>query len=287
MTASAAPPAVLVTFGDGDLRYRRAAARLVREAHSLDLYKQVVALDLTWLRRSDPEISRLVHHWIDYGNLRGVGYWAWKSSAMLWAAREFPGCLVHYLDAGHTIESNARARSNLHDWLVEAQDEGELAWSIPGCSEVAWNKIELRRLLDPSDRFGETDQVEAGFVVLRSDRVGPYASELRRLCLHDQGFLISDEILEQQDRRFVAHRNDQSLHSLLWKLHARHYRESQTLATCVSGVEAARHASGFPRSGDGMTKLLTSLEFLSGRVEKALRITHGQIRPRLRDARGD
>lgn len=278
MSIRRAPKAVLVTFGDGDLRYRRAAGRLSREARALDVYDRIVQLDLRWLLHADPAIHELARGWISRGVVRGCGYWAWKSSLLRWAHDEFPGHLVHYLDAGHTIEASARARESIGAWLEEAAQTGGLTWQIADHPEIAWTKAEARRALDPLGRFDSTDQLESGFIMLRADRIAEHAQLLREWMLHDDGFLLTDEVREPQDPHFRAHRHDQSVHSLLWKANRWHFRATQTQASSETGVVAARHLSGISGPFSPGARAVMSIERYLGKAQKAIIIGRGKFR---------
>ena len=260
---------VLITFGDGDLRYKRAAKRLAHEAGSTGLYKEIFNFDLKWLSRNDTELFHFAERCLRQGDLIGMGYWVWKSAAINWAARNFPNHLIHYLDAGHVILPGKTSIDILRQWLEEAQEMETLAWNLPGYPEISWTKRELVELLDPNHLHVKTPQVEAGFLIMKSEAAIHFSNQLRSTFLLDDGKYLKGDIWLHQEPEFVSHRYDQSVHSLLWKINGYNSRASETFPprNCNS-VIAARHASGFPWSSEG-SSIFQQIEFFVGKIQKA------------------
>ena len=271
------PPSVFLTFGDGDFRYKRASKRLLNEALSTGLYEKGFALNLEWLRAEDQEIFALADRWMKRGDFRGIGYWAWKASALMWASQSFPKHLIHYMDAGHVILPGARTNSILASWLSEAHENKGLAWSLINHREVQWTKKEVLDHLDPQKEWLFSDQIEAAFIAVRSNVALELSSELRSLFLQNDGFLLSDEVKVKQYAEFRSHRHDQSIFSLLWKSLQLGHRPSATWPPTVESVVlAARHASGFawtPNKRD----LLQGCEFHLGKIQKGSMITRRKV----------
>lgn len=263
------PGSVLITFGDGDLRYKRAARRLCKEAKSLGIYRHAIPLDLAWLRNADPEVYAFVRRCLDQGVRRGVGFWLWKYSAILWASREFPGYLVHYLDAGHSVTSDWRARSWIGTALREASDSGAAATRLADNLEFQWTKREVFDRLDPARIFSATNQIDASTVILGGAFTKQVAEEIRALGLEKSGILINDDLWLPQGPGFIEHRHDQSLLSLYWK--SRGLPETSSSDIIRQAFLHDRRISGFSGRTPNVLRPLVEVEFYAGKAEKALR----------------
>lgn len=264
-------PTVFVTFGDGDFRYRRAASRLVAEAESTGTYTSCHNLDLAWLRQEDSEVCNLVCQWLEKGDIKGIGYWIWKSSILIWAAKNYPKHMIHYMDAGHVILDRPDVPLQIKKWIDESFTLNGLAWQLDAHLEIEWTKKETLIRLDPDQRFWRTLQIEGGFIILSSSEALNFGKALREIELERSGFYVLNVSGEPQFQEFKAHRHDQSIHSLLWKEHGYHFRTTETShpGKCTA-VVAARHASGFAWKPGRRRNTLQLLEFYLGKTHKFL-----------------
>jgi hypothetical protein len=214
--------------------------------------------------------------WLRTGNLKGIGYWTWKSVIIRETARKFPKSLIHYVDAGHVFLSSSSTRKKLHGWFAEAFDLGGLAWSLPGHQEIEWTKRETLFRLDPQLKLKCTDQIEGGFVLIPSGTALEFSNELRQIHLEQDGFFLTDEQFEAPFLEFKSHRHDQSIHSLVWKSMGLHSRETETSppGPCDTML-AARHASGYPYS-EKKQPIKQKMEFFLGKLHKAFLIFYGR-----------
>jgi hypothetical protein len=277
-----APPSILVTFGDGDLRYKRAAVRLVEEATSIGLYERTFRFDLQDVKSIDPENYARIHSWLSIGDVKGIGYWTWKRPIIQFIAQQYPSHLIHYLDAGHVVLQDSVAFSRIRQWLIEAKDEGGLAWSLQQHLEIEWTKRETLELLDSTSHWRYTPQIEGGFVLLPGRTALEYCAELKKIHKIKDGFHLTGETQLSAYPEFKAHRHDQSIHSLLWKNLGLHSRSTETSfpGNCRAMI-AARHASGFSWGGSDQL-LLRKIEFYAGKIEKGLKIIKGRSLQRAR-----
>ena len=262
-------PVVFLTFADGDIRYSRAATRLTAEAKATGIYSDLHNLNLDWLRGADPEVMKIVRNCLSRGDIKGIGYWAWKSSLLIWAANKYPNHVIHYMDAGHVILPGIQAHNQIRDWIKEGSQRRGLAWQLPSHPEIEWTKKETLLRLDPEGKFWQTSQIEGGFLILNSEIAREFGSTLRDIELERDGYYLFDskEVPELGD--FKAHRHDQSIHSLLWKKAGLHYRTTETSypGGCKS-VIAARHASGFRWRSKAIRSPIEAAEFYFGKAQK-------------------
>ena len=262
---------ILITFGDGDLRFRRAARRIVREAQATNLFDQCLSLDFKWFRDYDETSFELASGWLRQGQVRGAGYWLWKSLIFKWAAEVFPGRDIQYLDAGLVIKPGQDARKVLESWIIEAQDLGGLAFNLPRHLEIEWCKREILEYLDPAKQFWYTNQIESCFIFLTANRVREFGEEWHKASIFRNGYFLTDALDEPQFEEFIENRHDQSIFSLLWKQFGYFYKPAEGDTDRRDQVIVKpRHLSGFDWN-DGRRSWPMRIEWRLGKIESRLK----------------
>ena len=142
----------------------------------------------------------------------------WKPAILYWALKQFPNEHIVYIDAGYHILSSPYVDPNFETVLKTAEDNGALAFNLPGHNDVQWTKSDLIKVLQPSQETLIANQVQAGFISLPPSRERTLLiSNWRDLSLIKSGFYFTDESEMIQSSGFIEHRHDQSALSLLWK----------------------------------------------------------------------
>lgn len=129
---------------------------------------------------------------------------------------------IFYAGAGCEIVSNKFAVNDLKRILRIAKQEGMY---LEGTRylEASWSKKELVERLNPNERIMESGQVMATFLVISAcnetlPRVCQIMSDWLEAAIDDNFAYINDEFdKEIQDARFISHRNDQSILSIVTK----------------------------------------------------------------------
>jgi hypothetical protein len=210
----------LVTFAGGDRRWTWAARRLARQAEQSRMFASIRIHSAADLGSNHQRFFK--EHVEPWSKCRGFGFWVWKPFIIREELRTRRQDLdgVMYLDAGHELNlTSTRARERLREyWASTLDGMGLLAPSLPGHPEFSWTRKAVMWQLDPSGRNHDTDQVQA-HPMLRVDAEScDLVDEWVSLCLQDDHFLLHDPAPgEDLDARFVAHRHDQSIFSLLVK----------------------------------------------------------------------
>lgn len=151
---------------------------------------------------------------------RGFGYFVWKPQVILQAlAKLEPGDLLVYVDSGSHF--NARGRGRLMDYLRLTRNHrhGILAFSL-NFKEVAWTKKDLLVYFSVQERpeIFETNQIQAGAIVVEKRTDSARFFEKWLSVFEEAPHLVDDSPSESpEDPRFVAHRHDQSVFSILAK----------------------------------------------------------------------
>jgi hypothetical protein len=158
---------------------------------------------------------------------RGAGYWLWKyyfQDKILSCMGE--NDILMYCDSGANF---IRSAEPLFD-AVRADRRGLLCFQTPDRPlyhlERMWTKkkvfdaLGVEKLTDHERlRIKNTPQIQAGFRIMRGTQ---FAKDFTKMCLKFacQKDLIDDTISDNEDSQFMEHRHDQSIWSVMCKLHS-------------------------------------------------------------------
>lgn len=149
---------------------------------------------------------------------RGNGYWLWKPYVILKTLREMrEGDYLVYLDAGAFYINNVR-------WLIAEMEKDEqeiMSFELP-FKEKCYTKRDAFILLQCDEKkYTESNQRMATMIVLKkSEDTLNFVKEW--LYYGQKGEIITDMQNQsgyENDSRFIDHRHDQSIFSLLCKKH--------------------------------------------------------------------
>lgn len=144
---------------------------------------------------------------------RGAGLWVWKSYVLLKTLNEVAkeGDVVFYADAGTFFIRNFRH-------ILKTMDQDVWVSNIP-LAEKQYTKREVFvKMCCEGAEYEDTPQCQGGFVGIRKSQEGiAFVEEwLRLVC--DYSLLAADQTPDYPEiPEFVAHREDQSILSLLAK----------------------------------------------------------------------
>jgi hypothetical protein len=213
--------AILVTFADGSKHWADAAKRLSKTALKSRMFDSVEVWNLDRIKRETSDFWRQ-HSDILNRETRGFGYWLWKPLIILETLKRCSGDfdVLVYLDAGCTLNyKNEFARKRFLEYCQLALVTGGVAFQIRDQTEVSWNKMDTVRALTLDESILETNQLVGGISMFANV---PESIELLERWLEtgvsDRYHLIDDSPSREPNvPKFVAHRHDQSIWSLLVK----------------------------------------------------------------------
>ena len=212
---------LLVTFGSGQ-EWKPAIRRLVRQVKQTRRFYGVVAFD-------ERDLKGKISTSFLQQNVRGFGLWVWKPRIILSALDKFPECdFVVYLDAGCEVNSTPRALERLDEYVKICDISEGLAFEIP-FQEKAWTSDFVLRELQAMN-LSETNQIAGGMFLLKNipkNRLflEQWSSWMER---ENYRYLIGDAPDDLPKEVFKEHRFDQSIFSILWKLHAKPIIKDET-----------------------------------------------------------
>lgn len=212
------PPLRFLSFASSNIKC--ALARLEKQVRDFELFDSVLLCDEYALE------DAFRRRWADRmkPGVRGFGYWCWKPYLIRRELERLPeGGVLFYCDAG--CHMNARGKERFLGYLaqLEALPEGVLGFAIEDeHKEARWTKG------DVFDYFGcrdnpavtQTAQVESGHIFLRRC---PQAMEFVNAwyeALECDCSLFDDSPSRSPNLPgFQANRHDQSVFSVLYKMH--------------------------------------------------------------------
>jgi hypothetical protein len=204
----------IFSFGDGSLGFRRAASRVAQQAGGFEALGNALTVNKQQIKTSFPSESGLIN-WKE----RGLGFWAWKPLALTYALKTFEPeiDILGYVDAGCWVNVTALSQERLGAYEDACEDSGALTFSSgDGNLDANFCKKELVQEMAPLPLHLNTTQRAATLWFIHRDLAADFA--LRWWELASNHNLINDSFdSEIQDSRFLAHRHDQSIFSLLAK----------------------------------------------------------------------
>lgn len=225
----------LVSFADGP--YSRRASVFQHEAKALGVFDEIVVHDRATL---DPNY-RQHHERYMLANERGFGHYIWKSQVVHQACTDASEHdLICWLDIGFTLNPMGQPRFREYIRLAYESPWSMLSfWSVH--TENRWTKADLAVRLGVSDNIAVmgTSQLSSGFFLFRptADNVRLIRTWAELATEHDYHYSSDAPSVVADHPRFVAHRHDQSIFSLLRKIRG-------TTSTCY---EVQPYADWFQR----------------------------------------
>jgi hypothetical protein len=205
----------LISFAAGSARYEAAAGRFREQAENFGLFDSCTVVT----PRSGGIFDRFMaeHGRFVESNARGFGYWIWKPYILSHLLERCPeGDAIVYLDVG--FEFSPEGRERFRAWLDLLQKTPILGFSAWNRNEHYYTKRELLDRVRLPEPMLRRSQLQAGSIFLQNSAYArSFVGEWAALCNEEDHFLVTDEKRLSQDRRFIDHRHDQSVYSLLAK----------------------------------------------------------------------
>lgn len=204
-----------------DKTFVRALERISREARESGIFKDVFAME-----PKDFSSEFLESHADLLKHKRGYGYWCWKFYIILETLKKIPeGSWVFYADAGCTLIKD-RAETVIAE-IKNAEKVGKdiIVYQMPNIIERKWTKTSLFTHLGVLDdpHITGTGQYVGGIVRAKNTAFSRdfYAKLLQVSHTHPELLDDSPSPLPN-DPEFKEHRHDQSIFSVLSKMHPEH-----------------------------------------------------------------
>jgi len=200
-----------ITFGSHD-NYIDAGNRLIHQAHNLNIFSESILYTPEYLKTTD--------FWIKHkdfmNNKRGYGYMLWKPYIIKKTMENMKdGDILLFLDCGCELDNNKKDEL-LHSINIVKEDK------IMGTptrveNDREWNKMDLIEKLNMNNTSLDTRQRQTGAILfLVCDETRSLVNEWYNIGCEYHTIDDSPSILPNFPK-FVEHRHDQSIFSLLTK----------------------------------------------------------------------
>ena len=216
----------LISFADK--RMTGALKRLRWQAEDMQFFDKIHLLTNQDL---DSSFSTTYNHILN-PRTRGFGYWLWKPYIIQQLLESIPmGDELYYVDAGCHFNPHGKARLKEYAAMLAASELGIVAFQLgKSCSERAYSKMDLMIHLGVHQAAHITDsgQLSATHVFCKKKESSiAFINEWLNTC-YNLHFIDDSPSLNPNFPEFIEHRHDQSVFSILGKLHE---------ASCLSGHE--------------------------------------------------
>jgi hypothetical protein len=227
-----------ITFGSHS-HYIDAGKRLIQQAKELNIFTKCILYTSEDLKK-DNEFWNTHQKFIEE-NKRGYGYWLWKPYLIKKTMEKMNhGDILLYLDSGCELTCTRKNE------LIKCFDIVKTDYIIGTLAKVErkWNKMDLLIKLDMNkDMYLETNQRQGGTnMFLVCDKTKNLVNEW--YAIGSEYHYIDDSPSIIPNGKFIEHRHDQSIFSLLTKKYNLYSKYS-----LKNSIYSNRNISGISKIG--------------------------------------
>jgi hypothetical protein len=160
-------------------------------------------------------------------NKRGYGYWIWKPILLIdMFKKTAPGDIIIYSDAGCGISTSENAKAKFKEWIHDVTNIEPYRLSfVMSYLEKYYTKNDLFELMNlDDDTYKNLHHCIGGIQIYKntSDNLNFIKEYYRIACLDNYHYITDESSRSKNDIKFIAHRHDQSILSLLFKKYGSH-----------------------------------------------------------------
>lgn len=209
----------VVTFCDGDAKYKEKSTRLKKELEGLNWFSSVNIHELNSIFfrpevLSDIDIAACKKFILKNTDV-GFGFWVWKPILLYQHLRTLPeGAIVVWADGG--CEFSSRGGEVLRHLMYDVYERGSLFFQMP-FQEINWTSPSVKSLFVKQKSIVDGPQISATYFLLRNDREtrALVALWMKTCCDDDFKNIVGGRI--PLFSRAISHRHDQSILSMIVK----------------------------------------------------------------------
>ena len=221
MSTSAAPVTCFLSFADS--RMRSALSRIADQARAMNFFDKCCVLDENGL---DSDFRKKWECFLQFG-VRGYGYWCWKSHIILETLSSLPDdSLLLYCDAGCHLNPQGIGRLKYYFEELKKDPLGIKAFPVYttflDAQERRWTKGDVFDFFGCRDNqdITHSNQIAATQILCRKCEAAIALLEEWSKIIETTPLLIDDSPSKSRNLSgYIEHRHDQSLFSILFKLH--------------------------------------------------------------------
>ena len=246
----------LCSFSSPDLEKSR--VRFLKQAKKIDIYKKIKIYNFSDL---DEFTKKNIKYYLNKGNYKGYGYYCWKPYIVNDFLKRVPkNSIIQYLDIGFHINPQGIKKLKYYIKLCEKKNfinfmykksnfkklkkfRQQLYYEYQFSKRDLWEKFKINE----NDKILRSGQILAGCFFIKKNK---YTSNIINdwLKLSKIRNLIDDNKSKNIElKKFIQHRHDQSILSLLCKKNKTHTLSASELDFAYkNGKKTWEHLRDFP-----------------------------------------
>lgn len=215
---------VFITFGGPTENFHKRVKELTLQVGNFNIFNDIIGFTETDLKNDN-------NFWNKHGeflnnNERGYGYWLWKSYIILKTLNQLNNNdIIIYSDVGCHFNINEKDKLIEYINILNNSNYGILSFQM-NWQEKQWNKGDLFKYFNENNIDIEkiniiknSGQHHATFMLIKkNDHSINLINKWYELC-SNYNFIDDSPSIENNDSEFIEHRHDQSIFSLLIKIH--------------------------------------------------------------------
>jgi len=214
-----------LTFGNN--RYNSALNRIRIQAESMNIFDYIHIY-------TEDKLKSITEFWNKHSQFilthsRGYGYWIWKSYLTKYILNQMnENDILIYADAGCELNSNGLPRLREYIDIVNKSQYGILSFQLEDIhTENRWTKMDIFNHLN-CHYLNNTRQLVGGIYVIRKNN---HTVKLINTCYEtccNYNLIDDANSLSKNYDNFTENRHDQSVFSLLRKIHGTEILDDET-----------------------------------------------------------
>lgn len=204
----------LITYGDA--KFSNSKKRIYNEATSVDWFDSVTVYGPENL---DNDFKLKFKNILEQP--RGGGYWIWKSYIIKKKLDEInDNDILIFLDAGCSINPQGKDRFNKYVEMLNNSDEGGISFELTHPEKKYTTKEIFNYFnIDINSEIANSGQILSGIRIMKKNKNLINLINLEIKTLHDNPLLFTDHYNNNQASYFKENRHDQSILSVIMKMH--------------------------------------------------------------------
>lgn len=204
----------LITYGDD--KYTQAKVRLCTQAQATGWFDTITPYGPDDL---DSEFKTQFNTILQQS--RGGGYWIWKPYIIKKHLGKInDGDILIYLDAGCSINPSGKPRFNEYIEMLNRRDEGCISFQMDHVEKL-WTTKEIFKYfdVDHNGAIANSGQIMATVQIIKKNPNSIKLINLWNETIYTNSLLFTNYYNRKQELYFRENRHDQSIFSVLRKIH--------------------------------------------------------------------
>lgn len=205
-----------LTFGGPTKNYHDAVDRLCNQAKSFEIFNEIIGYKDNDLKKYNDFYTK--HENFIKNNNRGYGYWIWKPFLILKTLEKMDdGDVLLYCDSGCELNIFGKEKMNLY---IKNMRNKIIQGTSASTNDFSYTKIDLIKyfgLQNDIDILRKPQMQACVLLIKKNKNTLSIFKEFYNICSNNYHFIDDTPSTNKEGDRFIEHRHDQSVFSLLMK----------------------------------------------------------------------